>query len=50
MAGAEIAGVELLEELGRGAHGTVYRGRRGEKFYAVKVAITLQLAFTALVV
>jgi eukaryotic-like serine/threonine-protein kinase len=40
MAGAEIAGVELLEELGRGAHGTVYRGRRGEQFYAVKVAIT----------
>jgi hypothetical protein len=40
MAGAEIAGVELLEELGRGAHGTVYRGRRGQQFYAVKVAIT----------
>jgi predicted Ser/Thr protein kinase len=37
--GIEIPGVELLDELGRGAHGAVYRGRRGTDYYAVKVAL-----------
>ncbi len=35
----EIDGVELLEELGRGAHGAVYRARRGAVECAVKVAL-----------
>ncbi len=37
--GIDIPGVELLDELGRGAHGAVYRGRRGSDYYAVKVAL-----------
>jgi tetratricopeptide (TPR) repeat protein/predicted Ser/Thr protein kinase len=37
--GIEIPGVELLDELGRGAHGAVYRARRGSEYYAVKVAL-----------
>jgi serine/threonine protein kinase/CheY-like chemotaxis protein len=37
--GIDIPGVELLDELGRGAHGAVYRARRGAEYYAVKVAL-----------
>jgi signal transduction histidine kinase/ActR/RegA family two-component response regulator len=32
-----IPGVELLGELGRGAHSAVFRARRGGRYYAVKV-------------
>src|SRR6185295_4188143 len=35
----QIPGVELLEELGHGTHSVVYRARRGEAFYAVKVPL-----------
>jgi len=32
-----IPGVEVLEELGRGAHNTVFRVRRGGRYYATKI-------------
>lgn len=38
--GIVIPGVELVSELGRGAHGAVYRARRGNEFFAVKVALS----------
>ncbi|GAA4607716.1 diguanylate cyclase (GGDEF)-like protein [Actinoplanes octamycinicus] len=31
------AGLDVIEELGRGAHASVYRARRGDRDYAVKV-------------
>ena len=34
-----IPGVEILEELGRGAHSTVYRIRRAGRYYALKLPI-----------
>jgi tRNA A-37 threonylcarbamoyl transferase component Bud32/KaiC/GvpD/RAD55 family RecA-like ATPase/tetratricopeptide (TPR) repeat protein len=34
-----ISRVELLEELGRGAHSVVYRARREGRFYAVKLPL-----------
>jgi len=34
-----IPGVELLDELGRGAHSVVYRVRRGARYYALKVPL-----------
>lgn len=34
---AQIEGIELLSELGRGHRSVVYRGRRGHELYAVKL-------------
>ena len=34
---AEDIGIEVLEELGRGAHAVVYRARRGDQLYALKL-------------
>ncbi|HKT04006.1 MAG TPA: serine/threonine-protein kinase, partial [Rugosimonospora sp.] len=36
----EVAGIELVGELGRGAQSVVYRGRRDGRDYAVKVMIS----------
>ncbi len=34
----QIPGLELIEEVGRGSHAVVYRARRGDQTYAVKVS------------
>src|SRR5258706_11533989 len=39
MADVRIPGIELLEELGRGTYSVVYRGRRNDAFYAVKLPL-----------
>src|SRR2546428_6337118 len=39
MAEVRIPGVELLEELGHGTYSVVYRARRGDEFYAVKMPL-----------
>src|SRR5207248_11464179 len=39
MAEVRIPGIELLEELGHGTYSIVYRARRGDGFYAVKVPL-----------
>jgi signal transduction histidine kinase len=35
----EIPGIELLEELGHGTYSVVYRARRGDAYYAVKIPL-----------
>ncbi|HEY4159901.1 MAG TPA: response regulator [Polyangiaceae bacterium] len=37
-----IPGVEIGDELGRGAHGVVYRGQRQGRSYAIKVPLRLE--------
>src|ERR1041384_290599 len=39
LASVSIPGVEVLEELGRGAHGAVFRVRRNGRYYAAKVPL-----------
>src|SRR5260221_13678319 len=39
MAEVRIPGIELLEELGHGTYSIVYRARRDDAFYAVKLPL-----------
>lgn len=39
MSSISIPGVEMLDELGRGAHSAVYRIRRGGRYYAAKIPL-----------